>query len=217
MSGAFPGLDGLAPDLAEELRAQVKSELAPGERVLWVGRPGGSRAMTGTGCLIAAGVLAGVMLAACLLAIAAYFGAWGRPANDGTLALGLVFGVLAALVAMGIVGSYHSDRRARRAEARNVYAITDRRALLWINDEDTPSVAIRSIERGRIGDLHRVEREGGRGDVIIRLVSLTRDRSYFDQALKLLDVEDARAVEELIRRTLVAGTHPDTSRDESFA
>jgi hypothetical protein len=88
-----------------------------------------------------------------------------------------------------------SRRRGRHLLAREVYALTDRRAIIWL-PKQASAVAVHTFQPGtiRAEELHRVERRDGSGDVVFR-------RHFIPTGFR--EVANVRRVEELVRRFLV--------------
>src|SRR4051794_431292 len=110
--------------LPDDVRAQAKAELAPGERLLWAARPV-ARSAVGRGGAAAAlyGLACWIISAA---AFAAFAGAFGRrfPKQEGLLfAVGFIAGAIGLLILAGVVGGLISGGAKQRA--RKLYAVTD--------------------------------------------------------------------------------------------
>jgi hypothetical protein len=161
------------PDpLPEELIQLVKPELQPGERLLW-----------------AASALAG-------------FGPYRQQLLSIEPFL-LSFGVIAMIVGLisGVVTIYASADRwwEHGQHVSNTYALTNRRAIIWIPQKGSKAVEVHSFARGSIKGIHRLEYPDGSGSV--RFNYPTED--YYGPATGFDSVADVRFVEDLTRRTLV--------------
>jgi hypothetical protein len=200
---SWPGLGMFLDDLPDDLRARIKSELVPGERLIWVARgllrPPSSGDLPDRGCLLfAVGLFA--LSGACL---AAFYGLWGGllAGSPGWATSGLLAGVLWALLMMGMIGSWFENRGQAKRSANSVFALTDRRAITWIplSDQDK-GVEIHSIGRGKVGHIHRIEHPDGSGDV---LFCSSPDRTKDSQRLGFRAIPEARRVEGLAREVLL--------------
>ena len=196
MSDPFPpepvmGFD----DLADDLRATIKSELAPDERLLWAARGWVNAPASNGSCLIAA---AGLLAAGVLMAIIAGRVA-GQHATDNSVQN---FGaVLAVVGAIGLILStwvWFLHRAVRRQKwPRTLYALTDRRAILWL-PSGRRAVNVHTVRRGAITHIYRVEFPDGTGDVRWSpLLMSEMGPGGFS------GIPDVRRVEELARRILL--------------
>lgn len=150
-----------------------------------------------------ASVAAALLLAASGFAIASSFGAFGRvAAGEGTLVFGLVSGVVGGLLILGSIASWLSSRADRSAKELGLFALTDRRVIVWTRHGGANSLAVHSVDLGRIADLSRMDHPDGSGDIVISFTSLTRDASYFASQVRFDSIEDVRMVEALVRRAL---------------
>ena len=166
-TGGFTGRanDDLASDLTDELRARVKSELEPGERLLWTSRAVPSPAPIGAGYWIASAIARGLLF----LGLGAIAFALGEPRpfshKDSTMPLGLFLcggGSILLAVTMGV---WWNRRVELRRKANICYAITDRRAIAWLPEPQPDAVRVISLRRGRIKNVERVERSDGSGNL----------------------------------------------------
>jgi len=81
-----------------------------------------------------------------------------------------------------------------------LYALTDRRAIIWVPEDRRGTVAVHSFRPGQVGRVHRIERPDGSGDVIF---ALSRDVGYPFTPEGFKGIAGVRRVEEQVRRTLV--------------
>ena len=156
-------------DLADHLRAQIKPELEPGERLVWASEPV---------CLPVGPRSSGWKALGCT---ALGFGAFGAALiglrvvsiqADGVVNLGLSSIILAFLtVLLMVVGGiiqglrllfFPGDRR------RPVYGLTDRRVIFLTPVAGTKAVQVQSIPRGSIRpeSIRRNQRPDGSGDLL---------------------------------------------------
>jgi len=209
---AATGPDAIDGDLDGDLRGRVKSELEPGERLLWCGQPTRESPRSNTWFLVW-----GVIAALSLLAAVASFAAYSRdtrpdPAPRGDIPP-LVGGGLAAFVFSGVitlllavaVGHRKSERVKKSG---TLYALTDRRAIIWVPETSRGAVAVYTLVRGSVANVHRVEYPDGSGDVLLRV----RGPQPFDSEpwgpAGFEGVAEVRRVEEQVRRTLVESLKP---------
>jgi hypothetical protein len=119
--------DEIAGDLADDLQGRAKSELDPGERLLWAGRATHAKS-TPLGCVVAG---AAVVIVAGLVAAVGLLPSVSARINDGSPQ---TFGVVAALIGfLTFLATLFVWSQRRLVIARNagtLYALTDRRAII---------------------------------------------------------------------------------------
>lgn len=176
--------------LSDHLNALVEQELENGEVIRWFGQPIRSHYRR-LGLPL---VLFGIPWTA--FAVFWMFGAAGFRApqfNQGFDFFPL-FGIPFVLVGVGMLSSpvwmmWKSQRSA--------YVVTDRRAILF--DGGLRSTTIRSFRRHQIGNLRRVQRSDGTGDLIFDQRSWTDTDGHRHQTdIGFLSIPDVRHVEQLI-------------------
>lgn len=192
-------------DLPDDLRARIKAELAPGERLLWAAKGDPTRKPGVMGPLIG-GLVAAVFLTVGSVNLAAAFNILARPAGsgEGPIVLGSVLVIIGFLCGVGTVVGWFFRRSERRQVTGNLYVLTDQRAILWKPVAGTAAVEVHTIGPGAIKKIHRLELPDGSGDVIFA----ADDEESWEQP-SLLGVREVRRVEELIRRTLLRHESPD--------
>lgn len=197
--GLFPAIsDDLGDGLAEDLRARVKSELEPGERLLWVARSVPPPVRTGKGSFIAFGI--GLLLAAC--GVLVIFRSFSRPRfRDDSAVDGLLLTLLGAatVIATILVRVFAGWQRVR--QAHSYYAVTDRRAISWIPEAKDGSIRVRSLGRGRIQDIARVERPDGTGTLEFFLSPANPEYPVAKEEFK--HIPEVRRVEQIVRNNLM--------------
>ena len=200
MAWSTPEGRPLEEDLPEELISFVKPELQPGERLLWASRADraatprrrGGHAVAGTW---AVGLMA-VGLACVVLST--------RPdppirqAEAALVTFGIVFGFVGSIIGFFTIASLASTARARRLRSRRIYALTDRRAILWTPVAGSDAVTVHVYPRGSIkpGQIERTQFPDGSG-------TLALGGGYSAHG-NFEGIADVRRVEELVRRFLVA-------------
>lgn len=192
-----PDDDGLPDDL----RALVKSELRPGERLLWAARavrpPSDTPGFQGNGTGLAWFVgSAGVALGS----LAYILGAFGPPSEVAVILIKLLAfmsGVVASGIAIGLATMLAGRASARRRAALVAYALTDARAILWRPRHGTQAVEIYTFPARSLASIHRAEFPDGSGDVIFG------DDSPDWITQGFLGVAEVRRVEALAREHLL--------------
>ena len=199
-----PEAESVVPlhEIYDELSASIKPELLPGEALIWAGRPLRRPPIPVASIGWAIGCL-GVMYLVTAVLMAAFFGFIG-PAwllrLDPLKVLGSTVGAVALLATVawscgGIIALLE-----RRNTARETYALTDRRILIWSPGETRGSTNVFAHEVGHFDRVHRVERADGSGDLVF---SNSRGR-YNPGPQGFREVADVKRVEALVRRYVIA-------------
>ncbi len=190
------------PDaVPEELLHLVKPELQPGERLLWASF---AQAKPPAGLRSPIRALV-VMITGFGLAAGAFFTIFGpyRPKFLGVENLLIGTGVIACLVGIisAIVAFFAWTERWWEHDrfASNTYALTDRRAIIWIPQQNSKAVEVHTFPRSSIKSLHRLEYPDGSGSVRFNYGI----EDYYGPITGFESVADVRFVEDLTRRTLI--------------
>lgn len=195
---ADEGITILGPDaLPEEWLARIKPELAPGERLIWAGEARPPRGMSGwaVATIWAAG-FAGIAM----FGFAGLFGALGSTvaSADKLLAtIGVGASAIAFLIGIGMIAAGVGKAADRTVMSRNLYALTDSRAISW--RPGGGGVTVVTAQRGTVKAVHRVEYPDGSGSVFFNTPATS-----FGAPAGFFDVADARRVEALVRLHLIA-------------
>lgn len=187
--------------LPEEVRDRVRSELRDGERLLWVGQPRPGR-FARRGWLIAILDIPWLVMSTAFMVIVsvALFGeaAQGPPRPEWWFLF--FFGIPFFLIGLaGVSTPYRMRRQARRT----VYAVTDRRAIVW-EGRNFRQAKIHSVGPAELTRLRRVEYSGGVGDLI--LDDHGEVRSRYGSSRRFLAIDGVREVENLLRKALLPGS-----------
>lgn len=201
MSLAEPERGG--PDLPDDLLAQVKPELRPGERLVWAGRPVWVPPLPIVNVYWAAGCLGlGYLLAAFFLAL--FFGvaaSWIEPL-DVFKVLGSICAALAGFATICWTVGGISDLTERLRVRREFYALTNMRALIWKPGDTRGSMQFFSHDRGHFDRIHREERSDGSGDL-----SFSHRLNHFNPGPKQFrEISDVKRVEALARQFVILET-----------
>ncbi len=191
------GSPSLIEDLPEELVELVKPELEPGERLLWASRS----------CVISPSINPWPSVTALVWFTGFAATSVGclsmvtnkNPGSDGFFGVvGLLSGVIVFFFVIGFVSHFFSKQNERRKLAGQIYALTDRRAIIWIPTKNL-AFAVHTYQRGMIKSdlLHRIEYPDGSGDV-----RLCGHPSFYHSGFQ--GIADVRRVEQLVRRFLIA-------------
>ncbi len=201
------GGDEIGDGLDELLRARVKGELEPGERLLWAGRsmpPRPKSAMAHVVWFIVGMLFLGFGLFGIIHSLST-----PRPPlnpGDQTMGAGLVFGVIGGIILTVTIASAVAKRLQAARETGVCYAVTDRRAISWEPEENGDAVRVQSSPKGRIGDVVRVERPDGSGSLEF---TLARNPDDYWSPAGFKHIQEVRRVEQIVRHNLT--TNDDVS------
>lgn len=202
------GGDELGDGLDELLRARVKGELEPGERLLWAGRsipPQPKPAMAHLVWFIVGMLFIGFGLFGIIHALSTP----RQPFNTGdqSMGAGLVFSLIGGIILTCTIASAVAKRMQAAREIGVSYAVTDRRAISWTPEESGDAVRVQSWLRGKIGDVSRVERPDGSGSLEFALVT---GSLHYWPSLVFKHIQEVRRVEQIVRHNLTT-TNNDVS------
>ena len=197
--GPWSDLGPTSEDLPDDLRARIKTELVPGERLLWAAKGEPTRQPDGPGPLIG-GAVAAIFLTFGFVNLGVGFNIPARPGGqaDVPTVAGTVLAIIGSLFALGTVIGWSSRRSERKKVARTLYVLTDQRAIFWKPVTGTAAVEVHTIARGTVKKIHRLELPDGSGDVIF---AADGEKSWDPPRLE--GVREVRRVEDLIRRNLL--------------
>jgi hypothetical protein len=188
-------------ELSDAIRSRVKSELHPGERLLWASGSLPRVASPGVGTVITSLVTLGLFCHA----IASLCQIAQNPLGPvGPFAgTGIMSGIACAILSLCLFGAWHHRRSERRKASETLYALTDRRAIIWRPSYKKGGVEIYTIPRGKVVNVHRIEYADGHGDVIFSYQRVGDDEVGGWRPIGFEGVVEVRRVEELVRRTLL--------------
>lgn len=201
------GGDEVGDGLDELLRARVKGELEPGERLLWAGRSMPPRPRFGV-AYFAWFTVAMLFLGFGLFGIIHALSA-PRPQfnnDDPSMAMGTALSVIGGIILTVTIASAVAKRLQAARETSVCYAVTDRRAISWEPEENGDAVRVHSWPKGRIGDVARVERPDGSGSLEF---TLAKDTRFYWPPAGFKHIQEVRRVEQIVRHNLT--TNDDVS------
>ena len=197
------------------LRARVEAELSPGERLLWAAqpnpnRPGGpirsrSKSLVWSLAWTALGVF-------WLLLSFRQASRIDVPPNPLWI-VGIVFGAIASVVSFffwaGMVAGRVESGPARDREGQELYALSDRRALIWQPVVGSSGVTVRQYPRGSIRhtSIERLEYPDGSGDLLF-------GTGYPQPGFR--GVAEVRRLDDLVRHVLIDPSLPPPAHDEDY-
>ena len=191
-----PSGDPLPEPLAQRLRA----ELQPGEILLWTGRPDPALAarpawtftLIGGAMLIPTTIIAGVIG---IVVVAVAFATRSPCLALALLPFLAVFAIILLLLAT-------LPFRARQLAQNTIYALTNRRAILW--QKGLWNFQVRSFTPQQLGAMQRTERPDGTGDLIFEQLPYHDEHGRHLRSVGFTALARVRDVEDLIRATLLA-------------
>jgi hypothetical protein len=187
-------------DLPEDLIHLVKPELQPGERLLWaaaarprppfLGKRPWSASFVAMACLI---LSIGLFLG--LIGPTRHLLLFAESFVNLVVVISAVVGLVAGIIAIAI---WINRQSCRGRPSTNTYALTDRRAILWVPRQFLGAMEVHTVARGTVKAIHRLEYPDGSGDVKFDYPG----EEYYGPG-GLHGVADVRLVEDLARRTLI--------------
>src|SRR5262249_42546884 len=158
--------------LPADVQAKVDAELAPGERLVWVGQPLPGLYRLRSIPLVIVGVFFlgftvlwfGITLGIGAVGVGAA-GAAGAPGAWGVGGLLPSFSLSGLTPAVGGVLLVTSPLWMGSVARKTVYALTDKRAILW-EPSLFSAVQVRSYTASGLGAMTRNERGDGSGDLV---------------------------------------------------
>lgn len=152
-------------DLDPDARARVDAELEPGEHLLWAGT--GRVGRVGLDALTRLMSRQGVPMIVIPIAIAVVVGLVAMRGMHAPFA-GLMLGLVILVMLMSPVMMFRgiAGQVMKEFDAPLLYALTDRRALVWTPDPLGRGVAVRSFVPEQMNASLRVDRPDGTGDLV---------------------------------------------------
>jgi hypothetical protein len=203
--------------LPPELDQRVQAELSPGERLIWVGQPrpdlfrGQTIFLSVFGAVFGGFALIFFLVGAGMAAVFASLG--GAAAGDAAGGLAGCFPLFFCLFSIPflLIGGWMllapvwMPKRIRRV----IYALTDRRTVLWEPNWFGGGYTVRSYTREGLGRMYRVDKVGAAGDLVFEeyYTTSTNTSGYTTSNRTqrgFLGIDRVREVEELVRLTLMA-------------
>jgi hypothetical protein len=207
----YAGKDTLPPELDQ----RVRSELAADERLVWVGRPrpdlyrGQTIFLSIFGAFFAAAALFIFSMGLVMTVGFAGFGAAAGGAAGGLAGCFPLFFCLFTVPFM-LIGVYMTTAPLWMPKriGRIVYALTDRRAILWEPGWFGGQYTVRNYTREGLGRMYRKDRADGAGDLVFeefytRSSDADGNVSTMRNQRGFLGIDRVREVEELLRLTLL--------------
>ncbi len=188
---------------------RLSQELEPGERAIWAGRPSPGRAMRAA-LPIALFAIPFTAFSLFWMAMASgmFFASSGASGsgNGPPSALGLIFPAFGLpFLCVGLF-MLSSPWRAARGAKRGLYAITDRRCIIW-NAKFGGTMQVTSYRPDDLTQMEREQRADGSGDLIFRrVVRLSPRRGHGTrtqtEAEGFLGVPEVAQLERTVRSAL---------------
>jgi hypothetical protein len=187
-------MSAIDPTLSAQMGDRVAAELAGDERLLWIGQPRPDLATRPALFLVPFGVV-----------FAAFAVVW--MVGAGLMSAGIMTPCGLPFLAIGI--ALVASPAWLRSRARNtLYALTDRRAIIW-EPGWFGSLTVRNYTAAGLGRMSRTERSDGSGDLVFEEITTinSSSNSTTTQITRrgFLCIDKVREVEDLVRRTLLSG------------
>jgi hypothetical protein len=203
-------------ELSAVMWAQVQSELAPGECLIWAGR---AHLQPGAQQVVFAAFWGVFGLGLVILGIALFKSLLFKPRGQGD-DLHSIIGVAAAamgafLLLVTVVLALQAVGRESRAR-RTCYALTNRRAIVWRPPEGSSGTEVRSFWPADFNALFRVDHGDGSGDLIFHEITVVIGLKPQPIRQGFLGIRRVRHVEALLRETLL-GPRLGPASEEVFA
>ncbi len=182
-------------NFSADLQSCVENELESGEKIVWLGQPIAGRFARQAWPI----VLFGIPWTAFSIFWMGAAGGFAILGNGGKFLPGglfCLFGLPFVLIGFGMLSSPYWMRRSAR---KSVYAVTDRRAIIFSSGL-RGKISIRSFAPEGLTDLEREQYPDGSGDLIFtRDIRRTSD-STTTKKIGFMAVPDVKSVEALIRQ-----------------
>jgi hypothetical protein len=113
--------------------------------------------------------------------------------------------ILGFVILIGLVGRWGEFRRVRGRLSRTLYVLTNRRALVGTRRSGDEPNRLCSLTPDLFDDTLCHENPDGSGDVLF-----VKKGAVLSHEIGFVGVSEARAVEELVRETLINFSNPDS-------
>ncbi len=151
----------LAGDDVAAARESMQRELRDGERLLWVGVAAKRRLDSSAYLFLSFGL---IFLAGCALVV--FKSSWIYGSGKNRNAAAIVFIVFMTPFFLAGFRMMAAPWLARRKARKNIYAITDQRAIVITGSLLGSTTEVRSFTADQLKDIRRVQREDGSGDLV---------------------------------------------------
>lgn len=189
-----------------QLTDDIRSELQPGERLLWCGKPAPIRVMLRDGARLL-GMLGSIVAVVFMIGIFTLFLRDMGPVNvtDGLFGFGMFNTILGLMIIIIVLASAAPMLNDYLRAGRQVYAVTDQRLMIVTLPALWWGHSVQSFGPQDIRALTRRTHSNGTGDVIFSSETYRVRRKYGystrTRDVGFFGIPDAREVEQLIIRT----------------
>ena len=136
--------------------------------------------------------------------------------DESSIGVGLLFLGVACVIVIGLIATGTAVGASSVAKPNILYAVTDRRAIVWTPEPKGDAIRIKTVGRGQIQALERVQRPNGSGDLIFSTwkghALPDPDYDYGWYSFGFRDIHDVRRVEQIVRNNLVSIEKTDVIR-----
>jgi hypothetical protein len=191
-----------------ELRRALDAELADGERIVWLRQPVPWLIWRASLVVLIFGVPWTAFAVFWTLGAAGLIGTSGARPSGWWAYIFPLWGVPFILIGFAMLSSPYWTARAAR---RTIYAITNRRAVVWLA-KGWGKTEVQSFEPKRLLSLTRTERANGSGDLVFEQFRETHGSSTTTIRRGFMGLSNVRDAEEVLRETLLRAYEERTNR-----
>jgi hypothetical protein len=196
-----------------ELRRALDAELAGGERIVWLRQPVPWLIWRASLVVLIFGVPWTAFAVFWTLGAAGLIGKSGARPSGWWAYIFPLWGVPFILFGLAMLSSPYWTARAAR---RTIYAITNRRAIVWLA-KGWGKTEVQSFEPKRVLSLTRTERANGSGDLVFEQFRETHGSSTTTIRRGFMGLSVVRDAEEVLRETLLRAYEERTNRAPQLA
>jgi len=196
-----------------ELRRALDAELADGERIVWLRQPVPWLLWRGSLVVLIFGIPWTAFAIFWTLGAAGMIGKSGARPTGWWAYIFPLWGLPFICIGLALLSSPYWVARAAR---RTVYAITNRRAIVWLN-KGWGKTEVQSFEPKRLLSITRTQRANGSGDLIFEQFREQCGSSTTTIRRGFMGLANVRDAEEVLRETLLQAYDERTKSCPKFS